>query len=90
MLILLRKVGEEIVIGGRVLVTVIKVRSKSISLGITAPENVSVDRGEIHMQKKAESASAGQDVTGRAPAEKFAIASENSRNRAERGHRTTA
>jgi carbon storage regulator len=74
MLILLRKVGEEIVIGGRVLVTVIKVRSKSISLGITAPENVPVDRGEIHMQKKAANALASQGVAGRAPAEKAAVA----------------
>ena len=37
MLVLSRKVGETIVIGGQVLVTVRNVRSKSVSLGIMAP-----------------------------------------------------
>jgi len=47
MLVLLRKVGESVVIGGRVLVTVVKVRSGSVSLGITAPSEMQVDRKEI-------------------------------------------
>ena len=37
MLVLSRKVGETIVIGGQVTVTVRSVRSKYVSLGITAP-----------------------------------------------------
>ena len=53
MLLLSRKVGEAIVIGGRVLVTVAKVRSNSVSLGIVAPDEVRIDRGEIHAQRKA-------------------------------------
>jgi carbon storage regulator CsrA len=60
MLILSRKVGEEIVIGERVRVSVRKVRSKSVSLGIAAPEDVSVDRGEIRVRKSAEGVSAGE------------------------------
>jgi carbon storage regulator len=51
MLILSRKVGETIVIGGRVLVTVNKVRSNSVSLGIEAPGDVRVDRSEIRARK---------------------------------------
>ena len=47
MLILSRKVGETIVIGGQVLVQVSRVRSGSVSLGITAPAGVPVDRKEI-------------------------------------------
>jgi carbon storage regulator len=53
MLVLLRKVGETIVIGGRVLVTVLKVRGRSVSLGITAMEGVQVDRKEVWDRKAA-------------------------------------
>jgi carbon storage regulator len=56
MLVLLRKAGEAIVIGGRVLVTVEKVRSQSVSLGITAPEDIRIDRGEIHVLRNAANA----------------------------------
>lgn len=52
MLVLLRKVGESIVIDGRVLVTVSKVRSTSVSLAIAAPEEVRVDRGEVHLRRR--------------------------------------
>jgi carbon storage regulator CsrA len=60
MLVLTRKAGEAIVIGERVWVTVRKVRSASVSLGIAAPADVSVDRGEVHVRKKAEGVSAGK------------------------------
>ncbi len=70
MLVLSRKVGETIVIGGEVLVTVRDVRSKSVSLGITAPEDVRVDRIEIHVRKNAASASLGEgDLPARAGSE---------------------
>lgn len=52
MLVLLRKIGESIVIDGRVLITVSKVRSTSVSLAIAAPEEVRVDRGEVHVRRK--------------------------------------
>jgi carbon storage regulator CsrA len=47
MLVLQRKVGQAIVIDGQVLVTVTKVRSNRVSLGITAPEGTPVLRKEI-------------------------------------------
>lgn len=53
MLVLSRKVGEAIVIDGRVLVTVAAMRSNSVSLGISAPDSVRIDRGEIHALRKA-------------------------------------
>lgn len=59
MLVLSRKIGEAIVIDGRVLVTVARVRSNSVSLGIAAPDDVRIDRGEIHAQRKAGNGSAG-------------------------------
>jgi carbon storage regulator len=55
MLVLLRKVGETIVIGGRVLVTVLKVRRSSVSLGVTAAPGAEVDRKEVWEKKRQQS-----------------------------------
>jgi carbon storage regulator len=46
-LVLSRKVGESIVIGGDVVVTVLDVRGEVIRLGIEAPKNVVVHRSEV-------------------------------------------
>lgn len=55
MLVLSRKVGESIVVGDRVLVTVTEIRSDGkVRLGITAPDDVSVDRLEIRRIKERE------------------------------------
>jgi carbon storage regulator len=48
MLVLSRKAGESIVIGGMVVVTVLDVRGEVIRLGIDAPRTVSVHRQEVH------------------------------------------
>jgi carbon storage regulator len=53
MLVLTRKVGEEIVIDGNIRVTVLEVKGGKIRLGITAPPHIPVDREEVH-QKRAE------------------------------------
>ena len=47
MLVLSRKIGEEIVIAGNVRVQVIEVRGGQVRLGIEAPEHVPVDRPEV-------------------------------------------
>lgn len=48
MLVLSRKAGESIVIGGVVVVTVLDVRGEVIRVGIDAPRSVSVHRQEVH------------------------------------------
>ena len=48
MLVLSRKVGEQIVIGDNITVVVNKVAGNRISLGISAPPNVRIVRGELH------------------------------------------
>jgi carbon storage regulator len=47
MLVLSRKVGEEIVIGGRIRVSVVAVKGSQVRIGITAPPEVRVDREEV-------------------------------------------
>jgi carbon storage regulator len=51
MLVLTRRVGEEIVIGNNVRVTVVAVQGDRIRLGVTAPRLVSVDRLEVHERR---------------------------------------
>jgi carbon storage regulator len=48
MLVLTRRVGEEIVINGNIRVTVVAVQGNRIRLGITAPESVVIERKELH------------------------------------------
>ncbi len=48
MLVLSRKVGEQIVIDGCITITVVAADGSKIRLGITAPPEVRIDREEIH------------------------------------------
>jgi carbon storage regulator len=51
MLVLSRKVGEEIVIGDVIRIKVVEIRGGKVRIGIAAPENVVVDRQEIHEKR---------------------------------------
>ena len=50
MLILTRRVGETIVIGGNIEVTVLAVRGQQAKLGINAPPEMPVHREEVQRQ----------------------------------------
>ena len=67
MLALTRKVGESIVIGDNVEITVISVAGDQIKLGIDAPRSISIHRKEIFLQiqeeNKAAAASSGAGVS---------------------------
>ncbi|MDT9587610.1 MAG: carbon storage regulator CsrA [Candidatus Arsenophonus melophagi] len=54
MLILTRRVGESLIIGDGVTVTVLGVKGNQVRLGVKAPRNVSVHREEIYQRIKAE------------------------------------
>ena len=47
MLVLSRKVGEKLVIDGKITVEVVRIQGNRISLGIIAPSNVKILRGEL-------------------------------------------
>jgi carbon storage regulator len=51
MLVLTRKQGEDVVINNDITVTVVSIEGGRVRLGITAPRDVPVDRGEVHKRK---------------------------------------
>ncbi|MAT68158.1 MAG: hypothetical protein CMJ58_01405 [Planctomycetaceae bacterium] len=52
MLVLSRKVGEDVIIGGNIRVRVVRTASNRVYLGIQAPTDLSVDRSEVRAQKE--------------------------------------
>lgn len=51
MLVLSRRVGEEIIINENIRLTVVAVKGDRVRLGIVAPRSVTVDRAEIHERR---------------------------------------
>ena len=52
MLILTRKVGESVLIGNDISITILSVRGNQVKLGVQAPKEVSVHREEIYQRIK--------------------------------------
>ena len=60
MLILTRRVGETLMVGDDVTVTVLGVKGNQVRIGVNAPKDVSVHREEIYQRIKKEKSDAQQ------------------------------
>jgi carbon storage regulator len=65
MLILTRRVGETVMIGNEVTVTVLGVKGNQVRIGVNAPKDVAVHREEIYERIKREED--GEGGEGRSP-----------------------
>ncbi|MCQ9120328.1 carbon storage regulator CsrA [Rodentibacter pneumotropicus] len=63
MLILTRKVGESVLIGDDISITVLSVRGNQIKLGVQAPKEISVHREEIYQQIKKKQDESSNDLS---------------------------
>jgi len=72
MLILTRRVGETVVIGNDVTVTILGVKGNQVRVGINAPKTVAVHREEIYERIKREQEGTSDDSTDPASSAEFA------------------
>ena len=64
MLVLTRRVGQSIVIGDNIVVTVLEVRGEQVRIGVEAPRTIEVMRSEIYKAVEEANQAAAQSTAG--------------------------
>ena len=82
MLILTRRVGESVIVGDDITISVIEVRGDAVRIGIQAPRSVSVHREEVYLELQ----KANQQAAGASDAAIDQVIGELSRNKRAEGH----
>ena len=67
MLVLSRKIDEQIVIADNIVITVVEIRGDKIRLGIDAPKHVPVHRKEVYEAIQKELGQKSAEASGRDP-----------------------
>ncbi len=57
MLVLTRRIGEQLVIDGNIVVTIVAIEGNKIRVGVQAPPAIRVDREEVHARRLADESS---------------------------------
>ena len=73
MLVLSRKVGESIVIGEGITVTIVDVKGDTVRVGVDAPREVKVQRSEVLEQIARETAAAAEAAAEGSPGEESVL-----------------
>ncbi len=65
MLVLTRRLNEDIVIGDNIIIRILDIRDRNhVKIGVIAPEHISVYRKEVHERMKGEGDDSAQPTAG--------------------------
>ena len=67
MLVLRRKQAETVVVDGRIQIKVLRISRNAISLGIDAPGDVTIWRGELEQEEELASSTPGLEAIAKLP-----------------------